>query len=781
MRKNLKRTSARVMAILFSAMLMAGTIVSPTWAAQMEQEVQEQEVQEQIPDASLEESVASNDNDEPELGAVVGNEETAHDEFADEGEGSSVGEVTEESAEDYGQLEEAAETRGDQREGQEEGTQGENPEDYEDGIQCQSETPEDHEGEAQCQSETPADHEGEAQEQDGNSNEYEGGDDDTTQEQNQNESSGDDSQNDAEQGSTGQDQANEMDNSATQEQSIPAETTDEADEVIEITESVEGQSDSNGAMNTTLSPDQSYYLNLNVGQTEWITLTVPSGELFISALPSIPSSAISVTGSGRSWRITADRYETLQPLVVSFTVHTTKTYTIGGRTQTVPFVHNPTVRITINQGGNSGNGSDISQSSITLSSYDYYYSGSACRPSVTVKQESKALYSGTDYTVSYSNNINAGTAKVTVTGKGNYYGTASKTYTIWKADQTLNVTASSNTVSKGKTMQLSASGIGSISYSSSNLSVATVNSSGLVTGLAAGSATITVTAAGNGNYKSATKTITVTVTDNEAPAVNFSATSVSLNKGSNKTITVTAAGKLPSRFNFRSYRNNTSVISIEWTGEWRKVNGLWSHDITITGTATGSASVTVYLMNCATDRYVACKTLPITVSNPVTTITSSCVTLSETSYTYNSTVRKPAVTVKVGGKILKKDTDYIVSYRNNKNAGKATVTVTGKGNYKGTVEKTFVIKKASQYFRLHRNTFNASVKTLKRRAVNIPILPVYEIGSLSVRSSSKYVYVKNGKAYLKKGTPKGKYTIIVRASGNTNYSAKERAIKVTVK
>ena len=781
MRKNLKRTSARVMAILFSAMLMAGTIVSPTWAAQMEQEVQEQEVQEQIPDASLEESVASNDNDEPELGAVVGNEETAHDEFADEGEGSSVGEVTEESAEDYGQLEEAAETRGDQREGQEEGTQGENPEDYEDGIQCQSETPEDHEGEAQCQSETPADHEGEAQEQDGNSNEYEGGDDDTTQEQNQNESSGDDSQNDAEQGSTGQDQANEMDNSATQEQSIPVETTDEADEVIEITESVEGQSDSNGAMNTTLSPDQSYYLNLNVGQTEWITLTVPSGELFISALPSIPSSAISVTGSGRSWRITADRYETLQPLVVSFTVHTTKTYTIGGRTQTVPFVHNPTVRITINQGGNSGNGSDISQSSITLSSYDYYYSGSACRPSVTVKQESKALYSGTDYTVSYSNNINAGTAKVTVTGKGNYYGTASKTYTIWKADQTLNVTASSNTVSKGKTMQLSASGIGSISYSSSNLSVATVNSSGLVTGLAAGSATITVTAAGNGNYKSATKTITVTVTDNEAPAVNFSATSVSLNKGSNKTITVTAAGKLPSRFNFRSYRNNTSVISIEWTGEWRKVNGLWSHDITITGTATGSASVTVYLMNCATDRYVACKTLPITVSNPVTTITSSCVTLSETSYTYNSTVRKPAVTVKVGGKILKKDTDYIVSYRNNKNAGKATVTVTGKGNYKGTVEKTFVIKKASQYFRLHRNTFNASVKTLKRRAVNIPILPVYEIGSLSVRSSSKYVYVKNGKAYLKKGTPKGKYTIIVRASGNTNYSAKERAIKVTVK
>ena len=49
---------------------------------------------------------------------------------------------------------------------------------------------------------------------------------------------------------------------------------------------------------------------------------------------------------------------------------------------------------------------------------------------VTVKLNGKTLKNGTDYTVSYSNNTKVGTAKVTITGKGNYTGSVSKTYSI---------------------------------------------------------------------------------------------------------------------------------------------------------------------------------------------------------------------------------------------------------------------------------------------------------------------------------------------------------------
>ncbi len=63
------------------------------------------------------------------------------------------------------------------------------------------------------------------------------------------------------------------------------------------------------------------------------------------------------------------------------------------------------------------------------------YTGSAITPAVTVTLDGKTLVSGTDYTVSYSNNVNEGTATVTVTGKGAYTGTATTTFVIKKAAQ----------------------------------------------------------------------------------------------------------------------------------------------------------------------------------------------------------------------------------------------------------------------------------------------------------------------------------------------------------
>lgn len=77
-------------------------------------------------------------------------------------------------------------------------------------------------------------------------------------------------------------------------------------------------------------------------------------------------------------------------------------------------------------------------------------------------------------------------------------------------------------------------------------------------------------------------------------------------------------------------------------------------------------------------------------------------TLKYGSYTYSGSAITPdnrngkdELTVKDSlGNVLKKGTDYTLTYSNNTKVGKATIKITGKGNYKGTLTKTFVIKPA---------------------------------------------------------------------------------------
>ena len=73
-------------------------------------------------------------------------------------------------------------------------------------------------------------------------------------------------------------------------------------------------------------------------------------------------------------------------------------------------------------------------------------------------------------------------------------------------------------------------------------------------------------------------------------------------------------------------------------------------------------------------------------------ISKASVTLSTSTYAYDGKAKKPGVTVKLNGKALKNGTDYIVSYSNNTKVGTATVKITGKGNYAGSISKTFKIK-----------------------------------------------------------------------------------------
>lgn len=70
---------------------------------------------------------------------------------------------------------------------------------------------------------------------------------------------------------------------------------------------------------------------------------------------------------------------------------------------------------------------------LTLPQGGFVFDGEAKEPAVTVTLGGSTLASS-NYTVDYSNNIDAGTAIVTVTGKNTYTGTATKNFTIGKAE-----------------------------------------------------------------------------------------------------------------------------------------------------------------------------------------------------------------------------------------------------------------------------------------------------------------------------------------------------------
>ncbi len=81
-------------------------------------------------------------------------------------------------------------------------------------------------------------------------------------------------------------------------------------------------------------------------------------------------------------------------------------------------------------------------------------------------------------------------------------------------------------------------------------------------------------------------------------------------------------------------------------------------------------------------------------------ISKAKVTLSANAYICDGLAKEPTVTVKDGAKTLVKGTDYTVKYSANKVAGKATVTITGKNNYSGTITKTFTIEAKRDYYNI---------------------------------------------------------------------------------
>ena len=180
------------------------------------------------------------------------------------------------------------------------------------------------------------------------------------------------------------------------------------------------------------------------------------------------------------------------------------------------------------------------------------YDGTEKEPAVTVwavSDDGKTktmLTVGTDYEVTYENNINAGTASVTVKGKDAYAanGESWESTTVYFTIQPAEQSVAFAGVTDGKlektygdpafpqaatvTLQPNVRGQtpGTVTYTSSNPAVATVDSDGKVTIVGAGTATITASAAATQNYKEAKASYTLTVKPKDINSADVTASKI---------------------------------------------------------------------------------------------------------------------------------------------------------------------------------------------------------------------------------------------------------------
>ncbi|MCH5252032.1 MAG: hypothetical protein J1F22_03560, partial [Lachnospiraceae bacterium] len=179
---------------------------------------------------------------------------------------------------------------------------------------------------------------------------------------------------------------------------------------------------------------------------------------------------------------------------------------------------------------------------------------------------------------------------------------------------------------------------------------------------------------------------------------------------------------------------------------------------------------------------------PKTTEQPQTIdLSTAVVYYPKTSYTYDGKRKTPAVTVTVAGRILTEGKDYTVSYKNNKNAGKATITITAKDNsgYTGSTSVNFTIKKASQKLKLKVSKKKYKAKKLKKKKATFKIKPSKNKTSVTykvTKGASKYIRVsKKGVVTMKKGAKKGTYKVRVTAKASANYKSVKKVVTITVK
>ncbi|MBQ6624122.1 MAG: Ig-like domain-containing protein [Mogibacterium sp.] len=311
----------------------------------------------------------------------------------------------------------------------------------------------------------------------------------------------------------------------------------------------------------------------------------------------------------------------------------------------------------------------ITQKNITESMIDAIssvtYNGSAQTPNVTLRDGARILTKNTDYTVQYSANTNAGTAKATVTGKGNYKGSVEKQFTINpKSLNTATLTLTPASIKYNGALQKP-----EVNVKDGNITLNVGQDYTLTNSGGTNVGDYDVTAAGCGNYTGEIcNTFTITPANLNEATITLDQDEFAYDGQAHKpTVTV-------------NYGGNPLTIGDDYSLSWSNQSSVNAGTYTVTISAADNSNFTGSVE----------KTYEITPK----TVTADMLELGNSEFTYNGTEQKPNVSVKDNGTPLDSE-DYEVSYSGGADAGTYTVTLTGKRNYDGSTGKTFEIKPKS--------------------------------------------------------------------------------------
>ena len=116
----------------------------------------------------------------------------------------------------------------------------------------------------------------------------------------------------------------------------------------------------------------------------------------------------------------------------------------------------------------------------------------------------------------------------------------------------------------------------------------------------------------------------------------------------------------------------------------------YNYNATNLNAGTGTVEITAL---ASSKKYTGSATKSFNILPRLLTANGTTYSLATDSYVYDGTAKTPAVNIAVekGEPMPVLDTDYTVTYSDNTNVGTGKATITGKGNFTGTVEKSFTI------------------------------------------------------------------------------------------
>lgn len=148
-------------------------------------------------------------------------------------------------------------------------------------------------------------------------------------------------------------------------------------------------------------------------------------------------------------------------------------------------------------------------------------------------------------------------------------------------------------------------------------------------------------------------------------------------------------------------------------------------------------------------------------------------------------------TIKVGGRTLRANTDYALSYVRNTKVGTATMTITGKGNYTGSLTKNFKITQGNNPLTVKAKKATVKLAKLNNKNQTLKVSKVLKVSKAegtiryAKKSGNKKITInkRTGKVTVKKGLRKGTYKIKVKvtAAGNGNYKKGTKTVTVRIK